>query len=103
MPENMKDNLDTKIVDGEIHYSDAIEEKISLSDRFGLWLSFYPTDMDGYLEIVDSYFPDFVGDRTELHEAAKSFSRDRASSSGRTARQFYNYYTDQKAYGIKNE
>jgi len=96
MPEKMKDNLDTKIVDGEIHYSDAIEEKLSLSDRFGLWLSFYPTDMDGYLKIVDSYFPDFPGNKDELHEVAKSFSRDRASCSGRTANQFYNYYADQK-------
>ncbi|VAX30984.1 hypothetical protein MNBD_NITROSPIRAE03-1942 [hydrothermal vent metagenome] len=38
MPEYMKDNLDTEVVDGELHYSDTVEEKISLSDRFGLWL-----------------------------------------------------------------
>jgi uncharacterized protein len=95
MPEKMQDNLDTKILDGEIHYSDAVEEKISLSDRFGLWLSFYPPDMEGYLKIVDSYFSEFNGDRDELHEAARSFARDRASHSGRTAKQFYYYYNEQ--------
>lgn len=95
MPEHMKDNLDTKIVNGELHYSDTVEEKISLADRFGLWLSFYPSDMDGYLKIVDSYFPNFKGDREELHEAAKSFSMARASKNGRTAKQFYNYYSVQ--------
>ena len=42
LPESMQDNLDTRVSDDEIHYSDAVEEKISLSDRFGLWISFYP-------------------------------------------------------------
>jgi len=95
MPEYMKDNLDSKIIAGEVHYSDAIEEKISLSDRFGLWLSFYPSNMEEYLTIVDSYFPNIKGDRKALHEAAKSFSMTRASKSGRTAKQFYNYYSAQ--------
>lgn len=95
MPEYMKDNLDSKVVDGELHYSDAIEEKISLSDRFGLWLSFYPPNINGYLSIVDSYFPEWEGDRAELHKAAKLFAMGRASKSGRTAKQFYNYYVTQ--------
>ena len=94
MPEYMQDNLDTKVVNGELHYSDAVEEKISLSDRFGLWLSFYTPNIEGYLKIVDSYFPDFKGSREELHEAAKLFSATRASKSGRTAKQFYNYYAE---------
>lgn len=93
MPEYMRDSLDTKIVDGELHYSDAVEDKISLSDRFGLWLSFYQPNIDGYLKVVDSYFPNYSGDRDELHEAAKLFSSARASRSGRTAKQFYNYYS----------
>jgi uncharacterized protein len=93
LPESMQDNLDSKLVAGELHYADAIEEKISLSDRFGLSLSFYPPDQDGYLQIVDSYFPEVTGDRTLLHEAAKRFAAGRASRSGRTARQFYNYYS----------
>jgi uncharacterized protein len=94
VPEHMKDNTETSIVDGELHYSDSVEEKISLSDRFGLWLSFYQADMEGYLKIVDSYFPNYKGDRGKLHEAARMFSLSRASKSGRTAKQFYNLYSD---------
>lgn len=93
LPESMKENLDTKIVDGELHYADAVEEKISLSDRFGLWLSFHPIDTEKYLAIVDQLFEGFTGDLRALHEAARSFARSRASNSGRTARQFYNYYS----------
>ncbi|MCW8929991.1 MAG: ATP-binding protein [Gammaproteobacteria bacterium] len=92
MPEYMKDNLDTKIVDGEVHYSDAVEERISLSDRFGLWLSFYPPTIEDYINIVDSYFPEYQGDKQKLHKAALSFAQQRASKSGRTAKQFYNSY-----------
>ena len=93
VPEYHKDNLDTGIVDGEIHYSDAVEERISLSDRFGLWISFYPPSTGEYLEIVDSYFPEYSGDREQLHKEAERFSQQRASKSGRTARQFYNYFS----------
>jgi predicted AAA+ superfamily ATPase len=93
VPEYMKDNLESGLVDGELHYSDAIEERISLSDRFGLWLSFYQPGQDGYLEIVDSYFKDYQGDRKALHDAAKDFAAIRASRSGRTAKQFFNYYS----------
>jgi len=93
MPEYMSDNLETSMVDGELHYSDSVEEKISLSDRFGLWLSFYQVDMEGYLKIVDSYFPKYKGDKDRLFEAARMFSVARASKSGRTAKQFYNYYS----------
>ena len=98
MPEYMSDNLDTQLIDGEVHYSDAVEEKIALSDRFGLWLSFYPPNMDEFLKIVDSYFANYPGDRQILHEAAKSFAQQRASKSGRTAKQFYNYF-----YAKENE
>ena len=53
MPETMKDNLDSTMVDGQLHPSDSIEEKISLSDRFGLWLSFHPFTQDQYLAVVE--------------------------------------------------
>jgi predicted AAA+ superfamily ATPase len=91
--ESMRDNQGTEVRDGELHYSDTVEEKISLSDRFGLWLSFYQTNLEGYLEIVDSYFADYAGDRQALHEAAKQFAMLRASRNGRTAKQFYNFYS----------
>lgn len=83
------DNDGTKIAQGEIHYTDAVQEKISLSDRFGLWISFYQGSFDEYLKIVDYYFKDIEVDRTLLHESAKTYATLRASRSGRTAKQFY--------------
>ena len=94
VPESMQDNRDSKVVGDEVHYADAIEEKISLSDRFGLWLSFYPPTQAGFLEIVDSYFPDYPGDREALHKAALDFAHTRGSKSGRTAKQFFNSYSE---------
>ena len=52
LPEYHHDNLGAKMVDGEIHHGEAIEEKISLSDRFGLWVSFHVFKQDRYLEVV---------------------------------------------------
>jgi len=92
LPEKMSDNLDTRLVDGEVHYSDTIEEKISLSDRFGLRLSFYPPSTQAYLDIVDSYFVGYRGDRDALHQAALDFAHQHAAKNGRTAKQFYNAY-----------
>ena len=94
MPEHMRDNLDSHLVGDEVHYSDTIEEKISLSDRFGLRLGFYPQTLQAYLAIIDSLFPVFAGDRASLHKAALDFAHDHASRSGRTAKQFYNAYAD---------
>jgi len=96
MPERMSDNLDTRLVDGEVHYSDTVEEKISLSDRFGLRLAFYPQTSETYLHIVDSLFPNMPYDRESLHKAALDFAHQRASKSGRTAKQFYNTLADVK-------
>ena len=93
MPEYMEENRASGLQDGELHYADSIEEKISLSDRFGLWLSFYPSNQDDYLALVDSYFSDYRGDRGTLHAEALRFAQTRGGTrSGRTARQFYNYY-----------
>ncbi len=95
LPENIRDNDATQIVEGELHYGDAVEEKISLSDRFGLWLSFYPTARDDYFAIVDSYFPNHPN-REQLHRAARQFAQLRASHSGRTAKQFFNAYSGEE-------
>lgn len=89
MPESKGDNNLTEIVAGELHYGDSVEEKLSLADRFGLWLSFYPINWDEYFRLVDSYFRDYLGDRKVLHEAARQFALLRASHSGRTAKQFF--------------
>ena len=89
MPEKVEDNNLTQIVKGELHYGDSVEESLSLADRFGLWVSFYPINWDNYFIIVDSLFSDYTGDRDQLHEAARQFALLRASHSGRTAKQFY--------------
>lgn len=102
LPEDMHDNQHAQRVAHEIHHGDAVEEKISLSERFGLWLAFYQIDMDMFLKIVDSYFPAYAGDRLALHAAARQFSMERASKSGRTARQFFNYYAEQN-FGQNSE
>ncbi|PID47693.1 MAG: ATP-binding protein [Proteobacteria bacterium] len=88
------DNEGVHVSQREIHYSDAIEEKISLSDRFGLWISFYQGSFEDFLKIVDSYFKDFKGNTDELHKKAKEFANMRSSRSGRCAKQFYNFYKD---------
>jgi len=87
--EHKKDNTGVELIEGELHYGDTVEEKLSLADRFGLWLSFYPNNTRQYLAIVDSLFVGFSGDRDALHLSAKQFAMTRASKSGRTARQFY--------------
>jgi len=89
IPERQSDNAGVAIVDGELHYGDSIEEKLSLADRFGLWLSFYPPSLKQYLAIVDHLFADYSGDREQLHLKARQFAQTRASRSGRAARQFY--------------
>ena len=89
MPEFMQDNLQTQLVNGEIHYSDTVEEKTSLADRFGLWISFFPVNTQQFLQIVDFYFKDFDGDREQLHAKAKQFALARGCKSGRTAKQFF--------------
>lgn len=94
--ELQKDNENVEIGEREIHYSDAIEEKISLSDRFGLWISFYQGSFEDYLKIVDNYFEDYEGDREALHVKAKEFANMRASRSARTAKQFFNTLSKEK-------
>lgn len=92
LPERQSENQLSKVVDGEIHYTDSLEDKLALSDRFGLWLSFYPAGWDNYFAIVDAFFADKTLDKQQLHEAARLFAMSRASHSGRTAKQFYLNY-----------
>ena len=91
MPEYMRDNLDARPVDGEIHQSEAVEEKISLSERFGLWLSFYPFKQDQYLEIVAHWIQSLNGaalDPEAVRGEALKWALGRGSRSGRSAYQF---------------
>jgi hypothetical protein len=89
MPETMRDNQAAQVIDGELHPGEAIEEQISLSDRFGLWLSFYPFDQNEYLVLVDALFPE-VADRQALHQSAIRFALGKGGRSGRAAQHFYN-------------
>lgn len=90
MPEFMKENLETQYVGDEIRPGETIEEKISLSERFGLWLSFYPFDQDAYLDIVRHWLSHFGIKRLapQTRQAALQFALQRGSRSGRVAWQF---------------
>ena len=89
MPEYMQENLDTKYVGDEIHPGETVEEKISLSERFGLWVSFYPFDQDEYLEIVGQWLKSFgVSASEKSTEEALQWALQRGSRSGRVAYQF---------------
>ncbi len=90
VPEFMRDNLDTKHIGDEVHPSEAIEEKISLSERFGLWVSFYPFDQDQYLDIVRYWLAYFgIAEMSTLARTeALQWAIERGSRSGRVAWQF---------------
>ncbi|MGB8599091.1 MAG: ATP-binding protein [Burkholderiales bacterium] len=91
MPEYMAENLEYKHIDGEIHPGEGMEEKISLSERFGLWLSFYPFTQDEYLDIVRHWAAHFGVKKinsAELQSAALLWAIERGSRSGRVAWQF---------------
>jgi predicted AAA+ superfamily ATPase len=93
MPEFMNENLETRHVGGEIHPGETTEEKISLSERFGLWLSFYPFDQDQYLDIA-AHWVEALGGRTGegFKPAALLWALERGSRSGRVAFQFARDY-----------
>ena len=91
MPEYFEENLEAHSVGEEIHPGEAIEDKISLSERFGLWLSFYPFDQDAYLNIVAHWLQHFGCDEGEIARAerdALNWALQRGSRSGRVAWQF---------------
>ena len=89
MPEYMAENLETKYVDDEIHPGETVEEKISLSERFGLWVTFYPFDQDEYLDIVRQWLKSFAaGFSEQAKEEALQWALQRGSRSGRVAYQF---------------
>ena len=91
MPEYMQENLETRYVGEEIHPGETVEEKISLSERFGLWVSFYPFDQDEYLEIVAHWLKTLgclAKEAEAAREEALQWSLQRGSRSGRVAYQF---------------
>ncbi len=99
LPETMKDNLSyTHAEDGELHPGEVVEEKISLSERFGLWVSFYPFSQDEYLVIVAQWLSAFGVARSDIEAArpqALVWALERGSRSGRVAYQFARDYAGQ--------
>ena len=95
MPEFMHENLETEYVGEEIHPGETSEEKISLSERFGLWVSFYPFSQDEYLTIVAQWLAS-LGVPASAIEAARPealvWALERGSRSGRVAYQFARDY-----------
>jgi len=101
LPEYMKENLSYRHTeDGEVHPGEVIEEKISLSERFGLWVSFYPFSQDEYLAIVAEWLRGF-GVGAEAIAAARQeslvWALERGSRSGRVAYQFARDYAGRHA------
>ena len=101
LPEYMKENLSyTHTEDGEVHPGEVVEEKISLSERFGLWVSFYPFSQDEYLAIVAQWLS-ALGVPAAAIEAAKPeslvWALERGSRSGRVAYQFARDYAGRHA------
>ncbi|MBS7807998.1 ATP-binding protein [Variovorax sp. PCZ-1] len=92
LPEYMKENLTYQHTpDGEVHPGEVVEEKISLSERFGLWVSFYPFTQDEYLAIVAQWLRNLGVAESRIEAAQKEslvWSLERASRSGRVAFQF---------------
>jgi predicted AAA+ superfamily ATPase len=96
LPEYMKENLSyTHTDDGEVHPGEVVEEKISLSERFGLWVSFYPFDQDEYLAITAQWLSSFGVTPAKIEAArpeALVWALERGSRSGRVAYQFARDY-----------
>ncbi len=91
LPEFHKENQESTAIGGEIHFAETVEEKISLSDRFGLWLSFHPFTQDQYLEVVRYWLEELdtpLEPWNVIREESLKWALNRGSRSGRTAWQF---------------
>jgi len=107
LPEHMKDNLTyTHTEDGEVHPGEVIEEKISLSERFGLWISFYPFSQDEYLSIVAQWLRSLGAAEAVIQASgpeALIWSLERGSRSGRVAYQFARDYVGRMGQGATTQ
>ncbi|MGL5002837.1 MAG: DUF815 domain-containing protein, partial [Casimicrobium sp.] len=95
IPEYFHENEETKYVGEEVHFGESVEEKVSLSERFGLWISFYPFSQEDYLAAVHSWIAQLGGatpkDSKKKHELeldALQWALQRGSRSGRVAYQY---------------
>lgn len=96
LPEFHSENREARMLDGELHYGESVEEKISLSDRFGLWIAFHPFSQTQYLGVVRHWIERLdqtaversEADWASIERAALQWALRRGSRSGRTAWQF---------------
>ena len=110
VPEKESDNENWKNVDGELHPNEAVEDKIALSDRFGLWLSFYPFTQEHFLSVVEHWI-DVLASKAGLHwqrdEAldilAVRWATGRGNRNGRCAYQFARYWVGLKLLEQAND
>ena len=114
LPERASDNSKSGLVNGELHHGEAVEEKISLSDRFGLWLSFYPFRQEAYLDMVEVWVSRLVEESDPSQSSNDIFQREgfrqealrwalaRGVRSGRTASHFARHWVRQKLLGTSS-
>ncbi len=102
LPEFQSENQQAQYTDnGEIHPGEAVDDKVSLSDRFGLWLTFYPNSQDDYLRAVETWLGKYnLPLDTESRLAALQWAQGRGNRSGRTASQFARDWAGQQ--GLKS-
>jgi len=106
MPEYFSENLETQHIGGEVHPGESVEEKISLSERFGLWITFYPFSQDDYLAAAASWLaafgvapPKSARETEARSREALQYALQRGSRSGRVAWQFAKGYAG--AHGLR--
>ena len=110
----MSDNQQARMVDEELHQSEATEEKVSLSDRFGLWLSFYPVKQEAYLDMAthwvmtlamafDAQDQSWASDLEEYRAAALHWALARGVRSGRTAQHFARHCVNSSPVALKTK
>ena len=99
MPEYATDNLGGKMVNNEVHYGEGVEEKISLADRFGLWVAFHAFSQEQYLQVVRQCLEILCREQQisldwggEVEEAAIAWSHEKSKRCGRTALQFARHW-----------
>lgn len=106
LPEYPTDNLGSKLVNNEVHHGEGVEEKISLSDRFGLWVAFHAFSQDHYLTVVRQCLEQLAKANgttsewsRELEQAAIAWSHEKSKRCGRTALQFAKYWVGRSLLG----
>lgn len=99
LPEYASDNADARVAPGELHHGEVVEEKLSLSDRFGVWISFYAFNQDAYLEVA-KHWVGVLSERYGLERGwddearahALRWALERGSRSGRSANHFARHW-----------